>query len=182
MKTVMQTIRLLGDMDALHLKHMGSTPHCYLAFIGTASSMRGTGLGSRMARHTLAAIDAAHLPCYLENSNPKNLPFYQRLGFNVIEQHIPDGVGPPMFIMLRPAASSSIPLALSSMVQSNPGGPPLTVQQREIATDLVVRATEVRHRSTRWLFTPLNLWILAFLFCIFGFIYTARRDLSYEFE
>ena len=66
-------------VDAAH----PSTPHYFLGFLAVAPAHQGRGLGARLLAPVLARADAEGLPCYLENSNPKNTPFYVRLGFVV---------------------------------------------------------------------------------------------------
>jgi hypothetical protein len=60
------------------------------------------GLGSALLEANLARIDAAHMPSYLENSNPKNTRLYERSGF-VTQQNIAPNVAPPLLAMWRPA-------------------------------------------------------------------------------
>ena len=57
-------------------------PHFYLAFIAVAPRLQGLGLGSALLEATLARVDAAGAPAYLENSNPRNLALYERLGLH----------------------------------------------------------------------------------------------------
>ncbi len=51
-------------------------------------------------KHTLARVDAERLPAYLESSNPRNIPFYERHGFEVIGR-IQSGATPVVTPMLR---------------------------------------------------------------------------------
>jgi hypothetical protein len=44
--------------------------------------------------------------CYLENSNPRNLPFYERFGFQAGEQK--EIIGLPAWLMWRPAVKSPV--------------------------------------------------------------------------
>lgn len=67
-------------MDRYHPKD----PHWYLWMIGVDPHRQGTGVGSALLRHTLAKIDAAGEVAYLESSDPKNVPLYERLGFEVL--------------------------------------------------------------------------------------------------
>ena len=62
----------------------------------------GSGIGSALLRHRLAALDArADEPAYLESSHERNLPLYERYGFDVVRRiDGPDG-GPPVWGMLR---------------------------------------------------------------------------------
>jgi GNAT superfamily N-acetyltransferase len=56
-------------------------PHWYLAAVGTMPEHQGSGAGAAILTPVLARCDAEGLPAYLESSNPRNVPFYHRLGF-----------------------------------------------------------------------------------------------------
>jgi GNAT superfamily N-acetyltransferase len=56
-------------------------PHWYLAAVGSMPEHQGTGAGAAILAPVLAHCDAGGLPAYLESSNPRNVPFYHRLGF-----------------------------------------------------------------------------------------------------
>jgi ribosomal protein S18 acetylase RimI-like enzyme len=75
-------------------------PHWYLAVIGVDAARQGFGLGSMLVQHTLASCDKDQVPAYLESTNPKNIPFYERHGFELLGT-IQAGASPPMFPMLR---------------------------------------------------------------------------------
>jgi len=75
-------------------------PHWYLPFIGVDPARRGAGIGAALLRPILARCDEAGLPAYLETSNPRNRPLYQRHGFEVIGE-IRAGSCPPVTPMLR---------------------------------------------------------------------------------
>ena len=76
-------------------------PHWYLPLIGTDPTKQGRGYGSALLRHALARCDRDGLPAYLESSNPDNIGYYQRFGFEVTgEIELPDG-GPVMYPMWR---------------------------------------------------------------------------------
>ena len=77
-------------------------PFAYLAFIGVAPRMQGTGLGSSLLKQTLAGADAAGVGAYLENSNPRNLRLYERAGFSVVQEIRARKDAPPVFAMRRP--------------------------------------------------------------------------------
>ena len=63
-------------------------------------AFQSLGLGSVLLQHTLAKADAQGLPAYLESSNPANIPFYQRNGFEVMAE-LRSGDSPTIFSMLR---------------------------------------------------------------------------------
>lgn len=83
-------------------EHHPEEPHWYLGVIGSDPTVRGTGYGQALMRSRLDRCDAEHAPAYLESSNPDNIPYYQRFGFDVTgEITLPDG-GPSMWPMWRP--------------------------------------------------------------------------------
>lgn len=77
-------------------------PHWYLSLIGTDPSRQGRGLGAALLKAGLARVDAEGLPAYLESSSAKNVPLYERHGFEVIGM-IKPGDHPGMIPMYRPA-------------------------------------------------------------------------------
>jgi GNAT superfamily N-acetyltransferase len=56
-------------------------PYFYLSWWATHRDHAGRGLGSVLIKENLAEIDATGLPCFLESTNPVNLPRYEALGF-----------------------------------------------------------------------------------------------------
>jgi GNAT superfamily N-acetyltransferase len=75
-------------------------PHWYLPLIGVDPFHQGKGYGTALMQHALVPCDQDHLPAYLESSNPKNIPLYERHGFAVLGT-IQVGASPPIFPMLR---------------------------------------------------------------------------------
>jgi len=75
-------------------------PHWYLPLIGVEPNAQGRGFGAALLRHALARSDENGVPAYLESSNPRNIPLYQRHGFEVIGE-IQIGRGPLITPMLR---------------------------------------------------------------------------------
>ena len=91
------TLRLLALIESKHPHE----PHWYLATLGTAVDRQGTGVGSALLRPVLEHCDAEGIPCYLESSKERNLPFYRRHGFEVVEEVPLPGDGPPVWTMWR---------------------------------------------------------------------------------
>lgn len=77
-------------------------PHWYLSMVGVDPARQGRGHGSALLKAGLARCDADGLPAYLESSNPKNVPLYERFGFEVMGLIAP-GDFPGLVPMLRPA-------------------------------------------------------------------------------
>ena len=87
---------LFEQMGAFHPKE----PHWYLPFIGVDPFHQGKGYGGALMQHALIPCDRDHTLAYLESSNPKNIPLYERYGFKLLGT-IQVGTSPPIFPMLR---------------------------------------------------------------------------------
>lgn len=70
---------LVEQMDRFH----PTEAHWYLPLIAADPAYRGRGLGSALMEAAIARIDADGHPAYLESSNPRNISFYQRYGFEI---------------------------------------------------------------------------------------------------
>lgn len=75
-------------------------PHWYLPLIGVDPARQGQRLGDQLMTYALARCDSDQLPAYLESSNPRNLPFYRRHGFEELGK-IQVGASPTIVPMLR---------------------------------------------------------------------------------
>jgi ribosomal protein S18 acetylase RimI-like enzyme len=92
--------RLAAFAQATHAHHPQSPPHFYLFIAGVSPTSQGSGVGGQLLRPVLASCDRDRTPAYLESSNPRNVPFYERLGFEVVSE-IPIEGGPVMRGMWR---------------------------------------------------------------------------------
>jgi GNAT superfamily N-acetyltransferase len=77
-------------------------PHWYLSLIGVDASRRSAGSGAALMEQGLRRCDRDRRPAYLWSSNPRNLSFYERHGFEMVGT-IQKGSSPPIFPMLRRA-------------------------------------------------------------------------------
>jgi ribosomal protein S18 acetylase RimI-like enzyme len=75
-------------------------PHWYLPLIGVDPRQQGKGHGAALLQHTLIPCNRDHTLAYLESTNPKNIPLYERHGFELLDT-IQVGASPPIFPMLR---------------------------------------------------------------------------------
>lgn len=76
-------------------------PHYYLHAIGARRDCQGQGLGSALLKQGTRRCDEEGLPAYLESSSPRNVPLYERHGFEVLATEPIGEGGPPMFFMWR---------------------------------------------------------------------------------
>ncbi len=77
-------------------------PHWYLESIGVEPARQGEGIGTGLVRCVLDEADAQGAPAYLETETATNVRFYERLGFEVVEQHVAQAVDVPIWLMVRP--------------------------------------------------------------------------------
>jgi ribosomal protein S18 acetylase RimI-like enzyme len=75
-------------------------PCWYLPLIGVDPACQGRGYGSALLRHALVQVDRDRTPAYLESSNARNVPLYERHGFEVLGR-IQAGSSPTVVPMLR---------------------------------------------------------------------------------
>ncbi len=79
-------------------------PHWYLNALAARRGERSRGVGARLLAPGLERSREEGVPIYLESSNPKNLSFYYRHGFEDLGAAIDlPGVGPVMQRMWRNA-------------------------------------------------------------------------------
>ena len=93
---------VLGQVGEQIRSYHPEGAHWYLAAVGVDPARQGEGLGSAMIKEGLRLCDAEGLPAYLESSNPRNIPLYERHGFEVMGVVQP-GDYPPLYPMLRAA-------------------------------------------------------------------------------
>jgi GNAT superfamily N-acetyltransferase len=96
---------LLAVFEEMGQRHP-EEPHWYLPLIGVEPVWQGKGIGAALMRRGLAQSDADGLPAYLESTNPRNRPLYERHGFVALGE-IKVGDCPPIVPMLRRPRSAA---------------------------------------------------------------------------
>jgi GNAT superfamily N-acetyltransferase len=91
--------RLGAVVTALSAAHPHSS-HWYLGVLSTVPERQSQGLGARTIAPVLSVCDRDGVPAYLESSNARNVPFYQRQGF-VLTGTIMVEDGPTLWPMWR---------------------------------------------------------------------------------
>ena len=93
-------MRWLAEVDQLHPKEA----HYYLEYLGVEPEQHGKAVGSTILRHLINKADEKHVGCYLENANLRNVPFYQRFGFQIVSEK--EIIGVPTWFMWRPPGNA----------------------------------------------------------------------------
>lgn len=94
--TLRRTLAFLTAVEKAHPHE----PHWYLATLGTRPDVQGRGIGGSLLAPVLARCDAEGTPAYLESSKERNVPFYRRHGFEVVDEVLAAG-SPPVWTMWR---------------------------------------------------------------------------------
>ena len=71
---------MFEQMDALHPQEA----HWYLPLIGVDPAQQGKGIGSALLSHVLNVCDGQKVLAYLEATSPRNVPLYERHGFEAV--------------------------------------------------------------------------------------------------
>jgi GNAT superfamily N-acetyltransferase len=95
-QTAVDGPQIMQQMASYHPRE----PHWYLPLIGIDPAYQGKGLGSALMRHATDICDRDGVPAYLESSNLRNVPLYERLGFEALGT-IQAGGSPTIVPMLR---------------------------------------------------------------------------------
>ena len=83
-------------------------PHWYLMILGVDPPHQGQHVGSALIDSTLARADAEERRCYLETAKARNVAFYQKHGFDVVEEADIAGGGPHVWMMVRAARTRAM--------------------------------------------------------------------------
>lgn len=93
----------LASTAGLRRQAVAGTTHFHLLALAVRPGSRGHGEGRRLLQATLAAMQATHTACYFDTQVPGQLPFFQRLGFQLMGQAPMGGrsSGPTTWGLLR---------------------------------------------------------------------------------
>ena len=98
--TLIRMIRLGNYPVAIHERH-APFPHWYCQALGVDPTLQGKGHAGRLLRTKFEIYDREGIPCYLETQNKENIPFYERFGFQMVEEYRIPGTTFDNWAMLR---------------------------------------------------------------------------------
>lgn len=73
----------------------------YLWFLGVDPNYQGNGTGGKLLQELTKIADNQSLPIYLETSNPQNLSFYKKFGFDIYHEWNADFIGFTVWFMRK---------------------------------------------------------------------------------
>ena len=82
--------RFFSVLAAVDPYHHTAVPaaHWYVMVVGVAPEAQGQGLGRALLQPVIDRADAESQPCYLETAQPKNVAFYEHLGFRRVVETV----------------------------------------------------------------------------------------------
>ena len=97
LRRMMATLR---EFDESHKQQMPD-PHWYLMALGVDPTHQGEGHGSALVRWGIQRADNNNRPVYLETETGANASFYERLGFDVLDEITIEAIDLPFSLMIR---------------------------------------------------------------------------------
>jgi ribosomal protein S18 acetylase RimI-like enzyme len=98
----MKTTMAIFNYEEERHKALAPFEHWYLQNIAVEPEEQGKGYGSLLIRAMTEKIDREdRVPIFLETNKEKNLPFYQKHGFEILEHTIIPKTDVPLWCMLR---------------------------------------------------------------------------------
>jgi GNAT superfamily N-acetyltransferase len=67
-------------------RHDPLNQHWHLGPVGVLPSHQGKGIGTKLLNRFCQEVDACSAPAYLETDTDKNVRFYERFGFEVVNE------------------------------------------------------------------------------------------------
>lgn len=90
-RAIQPSLRYLRATEKVHPK----ATHWYLGVLGVEPEFQGKGLGGQLLQPILQRADTEGMPVYLETDKERNLAFYARYRFGLVETMYPDGPDAP---------------------------------------------------------------------------------------
>jgi ribosomal protein S18 acetylase RimI-like enzyme len=97
LRRIMATLR---EFDESHKQQM-PIPHWYLMALGVDPAHQHRGHGSGLVRRGIRRSDCDTLPIYLETETGANASFYERLGFEMLDEIMIEAIDVLFSLMIR---------------------------------------------------------------------------------
>lgn len=80
------TATRVAHWQAVWAQHDPKQPHWHLGPVGVPPAFQGSGIGTALMQHFCREVDARGAAAYLETDQSKNVRFYRKFGFQVIDE------------------------------------------------------------------------------------------------
>jgi ribosomal protein S18 acetylase RimI-like enzyme len=100
MKSFRRSMAVFTYEEKMH-KQLVPYKHWYLQNLAVDPEQQRKGYGAKLLGAMIPKIDAIGLPIYLETNKERNLSFYRKFGFEIIEHVIIPKTDVPLWCMLR---------------------------------------------------------------------------------
>lgn len=97
----LQTYQEITSFMSKHTSQVVPENSWYLSILGLAPHHQGLGLGQQLMEPILNQTDALGVPTYLETFTPRNITFYQRLGYEESASFIEPVTAAEYWVLLR---------------------------------------------------------------------------------
>lgn len=92
-KEALDRFNSIFDFLAPYHKKDAPEPHWYAFVIGVDPEFQGLGMGKALMKPVIDKACMTRIPLYLETADPANIPFYQKLGFQMVRELMHPGSG-----------------------------------------------------------------------------------------
>ncbi len=98
---ILELIKRYGDYSSTLHHRNAPMPHWYLLSIAVDRQYQGMGFSRKLMDPVMRHFDEHGQSCFLETHNPKNVAFYERYNFKVVELGMLPGSDKTHWAMLR---------------------------------------------------------------------------------
>jgi GNAT superfamily N-acetyltransferase len=89
------------DFMSAKLEDLIATESWYLSIVGIKPEFQGKGLGAQLINEVLKETDELGLPTYLETFTPRNISFYNRLGYEMTASFLEPLTNATYWVLVR---------------------------------------------------------------------------------
>jgi GNAT superfamily N-acetyltransferase len=101
----LDTYLQITNFMSSNLKGLISDDAWYLSIVGIKPEFQGKGLGAQLINEVLKETDKLGLPTYLETFTPRNISFYNRLGYQAAASFLEPVTSATYWVLVREAQS-----------------------------------------------------------------------------
>ncbi|HNS18746.1 MAG TPA: GNAT family N-acetyltransferase [Bacteroidales bacterium] len=100
-KEALDRFNAVFEFLAPYHKKDAAEPHWYTFVIGVDPPFQGHGIGKALMNPVMEKACKTNTPIYLETADPANIPFYQKLGFQMVRELTHPGSGLKLWTLMK---------------------------------------------------------------------------------